>query len=65
MGRSVFLSDAADVGRFESCVLKPGLQLTFVEAEPMISVELAGFFELVFQEVENNDLAARAQDAMP
>src|SRR2546423_4234159 len=50
-------------------VLEPGafeklMELHFAEAEPVIGVKLAGALKPVAEQIENDDAAAFAQDAM-
>src|SRR5256714_15400909 len=50
-------------------VLEPGafeklMELHFAEAEPVIGVKLAGALKPVAEQIENDDAAAVAQDAM-
>jgi hypothetical protein len=43
-------------------VFKHRLQLGFAEAEPLVGVELAGFFKAMLDQVEDDDADARNQN---
>src|SRR5271163_14394 len=48
---------------FEAGSFEHGFELGFAEAEPLVGVELAGFFEAVLDEVEDDDAAAWRENA--
>ncbi len=60
----VFAGDDADFDFLEAGVFEPMLQVALREAEPVIAVEFAGFFEIVFEQVEDHHLSPAFDDAM-
>ena len=58
MGLGGFFGDGGDVELLETGFLEEGVEFAFLKAEPHVGVELAGFFERVRFEVEDEDLAA-------
>ena len=58
-----FAVDDGDLDGGEACVFDEAEEFDFGEAEPDIGVEVAGLFEVVFEEIEDDDAAAWAGDA--
>ena len=63
MGFGGFAGDGGDFDFGEAGFLEEGVEGAFFETEPDIGVEFAGLFEGVFVEVEDEELAAGAEDA--
>ena len=61
-GFRVFIDDCG-FNAGEAGALQHGFELGFAEAEPLVGVELAGLFEAMFGEVEDDDAAAGREDA--
>ena len=58
-----FAVDDGDLDGGEAGVFDEAEEFDFGEAEPDIGVEVAGLFEVVFEEIEDDDAAAWAGDA--
>ncbi len=64
VGFGGFLGGGGDVEVLEAGFLEEGVEFAFFEAKPDVGVELAGFFESVRLEVEDEDLTAGLQNAV-
>ena len=62
MGLVFLAGDGGDFHFREAGFFQEGVEGAFLEAEPDVGVELAGFFEGMLVEVEDQDLAAGLQD---
>lgn len=59
-----FAGDGGDFDLFEAGFFQETVQRAFFETEPDVGVDLAGFFEGVVLEVENQNLAAGTKNAV-
>ncbi len=60
--RGLFLGgDDADLDLLEAGGFEPAVEVAFGEAQPAVAVEVAGFLKIMFQEIEEQDLAMRFQ----
>jgi hypothetical protein len=63
IGLGGFLRDGGDLNFGEPGFFQEGMESALFETEPNIGVELAGLFEGVLVEIEDEELAAGAEDA--
>ena len=62
--RRLFLAgDGGDLDVLESRPFEPLRQLAFGKPQPAVAVDFAGGFELVLEQIQDDDLTRRAQDA--
>ena len=64
MGSVRVAVDEGDVCLEEAGVGEHLFEFGFAEAQPLVGVEVACFFEAMFRQVENDDAAAGAKDAV-
>src|SRR4051812_40531908 len=63
--RGLFLSrDDADFDFPETGGFHPALQIALGESEPAVAIKLVRLLELVLRQIQDQQLAARRQDAM-
>ena len=62
MRRFGFFVDNGGLHAAEARFFESGFQLDFAEAEPLVGIELAGFFEFVFCQIEDENATAGLED---
>jgi len=62
MRRLFFGGDDVDFNLLEACRFEPAMQVAFREAEPTITIKIAGLLELVGEQIENQNLSVRLQE---
>src|SRR6266850_4127415 len=61
--RRFFARDDRNFDFFESSRLEPLLQIALRKSKPMITVQLARFLKLMFEQIQNHELPPRFQNA--
>src|SRR5205823_5289289 len=59
--RLFFPRHNADFDFLEACRFQPVMQITFGKSQPAIAVKLACFLEIVFEQIEDQNLSVRLQ----
>ena len=59
-----FARDDAHIDLLKASFFQKAMQLHFAEAEPVISIQLAGAFKLMAEQIENHETSAAFQNPM-
>ena len=60
----LFGGDDADFDFFKSGILQPSMQITFGETEPAVAIKLPSFFEIMLEQIQQEQLPAWAKNFM-